>query len=235
MPLTMTSSERWIEHDYNPLILFDQNGRILSLNQEAQYLLGDISSKELFEIALNYASSSYGFKTHFLELELGRFEFFAITIGYENDQEIGIRLYKRPRIKFNQPLKEDTKLELSSLYVLVDLAISTHTIKSGAKFHKEFDPTLPEFYLPTEELMNLLNKTYRFFLPSTDITTKISINIGEHVRIKQKKYQIVRLEISGEKTDPDKRHELNTLHEESNTNFRYKDNLACIDIPMITP
>lgn len=39
-------AEAWIEHDYNPFIVFDSNGKIISLNQEAQYLLGEVAHKK---------------------------------------------------------------------------------------------------------------------------------------------------------------------------------------------
>ncbi len=54
-------AEAWIEHDYNPFIVFDNSGKILSLNQEAQYLLGEVAHKKIFDIAQAYASMTYGF------------------------------------------------------------------------------------------------------------------------------------------------------------------------------
>lgn len=34
-------AKAWIEHNYNPFIVFDNNGKILSLTQEAHYLLDE--------------------------------------------------------------------------------------------------------------------------------------------------------------------------------------------------
>ena len=36
----MTFEQQWIEYDFNPFILFDSSGKIVSLNAEAQFLLG---------------------------------------------------------------------------------------------------------------------------------------------------------------------------------------------------
>ena len=65
----MTFEQQWLEYDYNPFILFDANGKIISLNAEAQFLLGNASAQELFKLCTSYASVSFGFKTTFLELE----------------------------------------------------------------------------------------------------------------------------------------------------------------------
>ena len=43
-----TFNEDWIENDYNPFILFNANGKIISLNSEAQYLLGAIDIKTIY-------------------------------------------------------------------------------------------------------------------------------------------------------------------------------------------
>ena len=62
--------EAWIEHDYNPFILFDNNGKIISLNQEAHFLLGGDNQKKIFDIAQTFASMSYAFKTTIIDIKL---------------------------------------------------------------------------------------------------------------------------------------------------------------------
>jgi len=54
--------EQWIENDYNPFIIFESSGRLKSLNQEAQYLLGEVSTKDIFDLAGTYATLTYRFK-----------------------------------------------------------------------------------------------------------------------------------------------------------------------------
>jgi hypothetical protein len=88
----VTFEQQWLEYDYNPFILFNSNGKINSLNSEAQFLLGSVEASELFELANSYASLNYGFKTTFLELVFGRYKFFGLTVGYENDEEMGMKL-----------------------------------------------------------------------------------------------------------------------------------------------
>ncbi|MCK4737153.1 MAG: hypothetical protein KAT10_01230, partial [Sulfurimonas sp.] len=67
----MTFEQQWIEYDYNPFVLFSSKGKVISLNSEAQFLLGAITTDELFNLATTYANLSFGFKTTFIELEFG--------------------------------------------------------------------------------------------------------------------------------------------------------------------
>jgi hypothetical protein len=90
----MTFDQQWIEYDFNPFILFSASGKVLSLNTEAQYLLGAAEPSVIYKIAMANANATFGFKTTFMELEFGRFKFFGITIGYEDEEQIGIRLYQ---------------------------------------------------------------------------------------------------------------------------------------------
>ena len=59
----MTFEQQWIEYDYNPFVLFSSNVKVLSLNSEAQFLLGFVTTEELFNLATTYANVSFGFKT----------------------------------------------------------------------------------------------------------------------------------------------------------------------------
>jgi len=62
----MTFEQQWVEYDYNPFVLFSSNGKIISLNSEAQFLLGATESNTLFELAQTYANVNFGFKTTFI-------------------------------------------------------------------------------------------------------------------------------------------------------------------------
>ncbi|MEA1893147.1 MAG: hypothetical protein U9N33_10625 [Campylobacterota bacterium] len=239
----MTFEQQWLEYDYNPFILFSSNGKVLSLNAEAQFLLGVASTAELFELATSYASISFGFKTTFLDLELGRYKFFAITVGYENEEEIGVKLYQAPSFKLN---KQKPIGELTNIYTLVDLCISANSISSDIKYLKEFDPTIPEIIIDANSFIKLLNKIYSCFYENTKIDTKIYYRIGEHIKfedkmssedkndaVKYKKYSIFSIEVSAQKIDVKKVNELEILAK--NTGF-YLDikNKITINIPMIT-
>ncbi len=226
----MTFEQQWLEYDYNPFILFNSKAKVLSLNSEAQFLLGSASTHELFELATAYANVSFGFKTTFLELEFGRYKFFALTVGYENEDEIGIKLYQVPSFKLNKPKPSG---ELANIYTLVDLCISTNSISSNIKYLKEFDPTIPEIIIDTNNFLKLLNKIYYCCEKNEEVNTKIFYRVGEHIKFEDKKYSIFSVEVKADNIDKQKCHELEILIASTNFFVDIQKKIT-INIPMIT-
>ncbi|MDB2562540.1 hypothetical protein N9X61_02935 [Sulfurimonas sp.] len=223
----MTFEQQWIEYDYNPYILFNSNGKIISLNSEAQFLLGAAKASEIFELASSYANITYGFKTTFLELNLGRYKFFGLTVGYESDEEIGIKLYQMPSFNVNKPKPTG---ELTNIYTLVDLCISTNSISSDIDFIKDFDPTIPEILINSNEFIKLLNKIYTCFADNKTIFTKIYFRVGEHIKFEDNKYSLFSVEITAD--NQKNLQEFKAFAENSNFIIELKDKIT-INIPMI--
>lgn len=226
----MTFEQQWIEYDYNPFVLFSSSGKIISLNAEAQFLLGAITANELFSLATTYANISFGFKTTFIDLEFGRYKFFALTVGYENDDEIGIKLYQTPSFKLNKPKPIG---ELTNIYTLVDLCISTNSINSQINFLKEFDPTIPDIVINSNSFIKTLNKTYDCFKENEEIQTKIFYRVGEHIKFEDKKYSIFSIEIKADNINSQKVNELEVLITDTSFYMDIKKSIT-INIPMIT-
>ncbi|MFA6144017.1 MAG: hypothetical protein WCW84_09845 [Sulfurimonas sp.] len=226
----MTFDQQWIEYDFNPFILFSAQGRIISLNTEAQYLLGAAETSHLYKIATTYASSSFGFKTTFLDLEFGRFKFFGITVGYENEEQIGIRLYQLPTFNFS---KQKPDGQLVNIYTLIDLCISSNSIGSSIKYTKELDPTLPEIRLNTGLFIKLLNKIYQSFSENDAIVTHLFFRVGEHVKFEDKKYSLFAISISAPLLNRKYASELTFLAEENHLFVEIKESKITINIPMI--
>ncbi|MDR0407765.1 MAG: hypothetical protein LBH45_02435, partial [Campylobacteraceae bacterium] len=88
--------EQWLENDYNPFVSFDANGKIIAANHEAQFLLSHVSAKEIFDIANVYANVTFGFKTTLFDFRIGENPFYGVTVGYLDECQIGIKLYKIP-------------------------------------------------------------------------------------------------------------------------------------------
>lgn len=226
----MTFEQQWIEYDYNPFVLFSSSAKVISLNAEAQFLLGSITTEELYNLAITYANHSYGFKTTFLELDFGRYKFFAITVGYENDEAVGIKLYQAPSFKLNKPKMGG---ESANIYALVDLCMLTYSINSKIIFAKDFDPTIPEIIIDSNNFIKILNKAYSCYEKNEKISTRIFYRVGEHIKFDGKKYSIFSVEISSQSIDEERANELRVLA--ANTNF-YVDikKKVTINIPMIT-
>jgi hypothetical protein len=228
----MTFEQQWIEYDFNPFILFDASGKILSLNSEAQFLLGASNTSTLFEIATHHASQNFGFKTTFMDLEFGRYKFFGITVGYEDENELGIRLYQVPSYHFSKP-KIDSG-ELVNVYTLIDLCISSNSINSSAKFLKDLDPSIPDIRLNTNLFVKLLNRIYSACIENEQITTKLFFRIGEHIKFDDKKYSLFSIVISASQIDKSKFSAITQLADENSVSVELKESKISLNIPLIT-
>lgn len=227
----MNFCEKWIEYDYNPYFLFDQNGKIISLNNEAQYLLGHVETKQLFELAVTYANANTGFKTSFLDLEFGRFRFFALMVGYDNEEEIGLRLFQYPAFHYSKPAYEGS---LVNIYALIDLCISSNSIGKTTHFTKDLDPTIPEIRMHTENFIKLLNKVYALHEDSEAIDTKLYFRVGEYIKTEEKKYTLFSIEVKSASAKPNKVSEVRMLAEKMNIYIDFKSDVTLLNIPLIT-
>lgn len=227
----MTFDQQWIEYDFNPFILFSGSGKVLSLNTEAQYLLGAVEPSVIYKIAMANANSTFGFKTTFMELEFGRFKFFGITIGYEDEEQIGIRLYQLPSFQFT---KQKPQGSLVNIYTLIDLCISSNSIGSSVKYLKELDPSIPEIRLHAETFIKLLNKTYQAFSDNETILTRLFFRVGEHIKYEGEKYSLFGIEFSAQNMNRRYSSELIRLAEENNLSCDVRESKVTINIPMIT-
>ena len=225
----MTFEQQWLEYDYNPFILFSSSGKIISLNTEAQFLLSNTSKSELFGLATTYASINFGFKTTFIELIFGRYKFFGLTVGYEDEKEIGIKLYQSPSFKINKPKPVG---ELTNIFTLVDLCISTNSINSNTTFNKDFDPTIPDIIINANNIIKVLNKAYSCFSDNDTIKTKVYFRVGEHINFSDKKYSIFSIEISAKKINNKETKELQILVDNSDFYIDIQKKIT-INIPMI--
>lgn len=226
----MTFEQQWIEYDFNPFILFNSNGKIISLNTEAQYLLGVIEPSSIYKIATTYANSSFGFKTTFLDLEFGRFKFFGITVGYETEEEIGIRLYQLPSFQFT---KQKPEGKLVNIYTLIDLCISSNSIGSTTQYIKDLDPTIPEIRLHTELFIKLLNKIYLSMQGNEKISTRLFFRVGEHIKYEGEKYSLFSIEVLSQSINRKAVSEISQLAEDNNLFVDIKENKFTINVPMI--
>ncbi len=228
----MSFCEAWIEYDYNPFISFNENGRIVTLNKEAQYLLGEVAPKKIFDLTKTYANITYGFKTTIVDISFKSFSFYAITVGYLNDREIGIKLYKKDVKKFSSIVESG---EFVNIYSLIDLCISaTNAGSANIKHYKIFDPTFPEIKLKIDEFTKLINKIYQSYTKSKTITSKLTLNTGEHINYAMKKYPIFTLQIEGDTRDKEYEKNIENISAKANTIIQFNDNKTILSSAMIS-
>lgn len=225
----MNFFEEWVELDLNPVISFSSSGKITYSNQEAQFLLSRIKQKELFDLSLKYAPKTFGAETTYIDLNIKNYTFYAITVKYEDDEEIHMKLYKSAMVKKNSELSTKNT-NITNIFTLVDLAISTKKIKSKAKFVKNYDPSIPEFKINAAEFIKVLNIIYDTFEKSEILTTSVILKIGEYIKIEGKKHSIISVEVSSN-TSIDK--EFNYKDEDASFIVTCDDNKITIDLPLV--
>ena len=225
----MNFFEEWVELDLNPILSFSSSGKILYSNSEAQFLLNRIKSKELFDLALTYAPKTFGALTSYIDLTIKNYTFYAITVMYENEDEIHMKLYKSAMVKKESKLNIKN-INTTNIFTLVDLAISTSKIKNNINFTKNYDPSIPEFKLDASTFIKTLNIIFEVFKDKENVNCSILLKIGEYIKINDKKYSLISVEIgSNEKSD------FLSLGIKENSSFilAYDDTKVTIDLPLI--
>ncbi len=222
--------EEWIENDINPFIIFDKVGKVVHLNREAQYLLADVSPKEIFSLCQTYANYTYGFRTTDLDLKYGHMKFYAITIGYLDDDLIGIKLYNAPSKKINILSQ---KAETANIYLLLDLCINASLTNSKAKIQNEWDPTFPELKLCIKDFTTVLNNIYKLYFESSTILTRLFLQTGEYIKYEGNKFPIFIIEIQGDKFQEEGIYEIERKSEDMNLTVFHSKNKTIIKSPFI--
>jgi hypothetical protein len=222
--------EDWIEYDYNPFILFDKSAKVVTLNNEAQYLLGDVSAREIYALATSYASHSFGYHTTIVDLEFGSNEYYGITVGYKDDDYIGIRLYKKENKKF-QNINEDG--ESVNIYAILDMCISASATSSKTIYKKEFDPTFPEVKLNIDGFVKIITHILDQITDQDLIHIKMYLKVGEYLRINEKKYNIFMIDFSCDLSDIVIENSIYDLASNINCSISKKNRFISISSPMI--
>jgi len=225
--------ESFIEWDNSPFILFNNLGKIIYLNNAAEILFGYVSKKELYDISLSYAPQNFGYKTTTLSLSYDSFMFYAITVGYENEEQLSLRLYNTPLQKPIQKIETD-KLIVTDINILLEANIALFKTKNTNKLCLLADQDLPAFKIDQNNFSKLLRKTLNAFRSSDSIDISLKLLIGQHVIIDDKKEPIVQLSIKANGRYADIDEEIRTLASQSRINCILKEHAIKLEIPLIT-
>ncbi|MBA1420401.1 MAG: hypothetical protein FAF03_05965 [Epsilonproteobacteria bacterium] len=225
--------EAFVEWDNSPFILFNNSGKILYLNNAAEILFGYVSKKELYDIAISYAPQSFGYKTTSLTLNYDSFIFHAITIGYENEEQISIRLYNTPRVKPTRKLETD-KFIMTDINILLEANIALFKTKNPNPLKLLTDQDLPPFKLDQNNFSKLLRKVLNAFRSSDSIDISLKLLIGQHVIIEDKKEPLIQLSIEANGRYNDTDEEIRLLAAESQIKSLLKEHSIKLEIPLIT-
>ena len=225
----MNFFEDWVDLDLNPVISFSSTAKILYSNSEAQFLLNRIKQKELYDLTLKYAPKSFGAETSYIDLNLQNYTFYAITVKYDNEDEIHMKLYKSTMAKKESKLNIKN-INSTNIFTLVDLAISTNKIKTDTIYKKNYDPSIPEFKLDASSFIKTLSQSFEAFKGSTNIECSILLKIGEYIKIEGKKYSLITVEIT---SNIDAVKDILQYREDSSFILSCDKNKITIDLPLI--
>jgi len=232
MNTTSIDFQAFIEWDNNPFILFNDQGKILYLNNAAEILFGYVSKKELYDIAVSYAPQSFGYKTTSLILNYDAFVFHAITVGYKNEEQISLRLYNTPRLKPTRKIETD-KLIVTDINILLEANIALFRTKNSNPLKLLADQDLPPFKINQNTFSKLLRKIFDTFRASDSIDISLKLLFGQHVIIENKKEAIVQLSIVANGRYADTDDEIRTLSAESHIKCLLKEHSIKLEIPLI--
>ncbi len=219
-----------LENDLNPFILFDSSGKMQDFNKEAEFLFNFVQPKELYELAINYASLSFGFNKKFISLKYGKLAFYAILVGYENDDAIAIRLYKE--VCSEDEIVMTKNIEFANIFSLIEVSKTTTLLQNDITIEETYDISIPQMKIDINQFMLTLNECFELFKKENHLKLKVYLKTGEYELIQNKKHQIASIEFISEKNVIINK-ALTTNALKSNINI-FVDGVALkLDFPMI--
>ncbi|MBT3280239.1 MAG: hypothetical protein HOF69_07325 [Campylobacteraceae bacterium] len=183
-----------VEHDLNPFILFDSEGRLKDFNKEAEFLLNNVHKKELFELTVSNAPKNYGFNRKFLSLSYGKSNYYAILVGYLNDEEIVLRLYKE--VAYEEQNITNSNTELVNIYSLIELSKNSVLLQSNLEIKETYDISIPEIPINISNFLITLNECFEQYKNEDKLYLRVFIKTGEYELINNKKYNVLAIEFT---------------------------------------
>jgi hypothetical protein len=186
-----------MENDLNPFVLFDNDGKIKDFNKEAEFLFNFIQPKELYDLAMLHASIQFGFNRKFISLKYGKLKFYAILVGYIDDNIIALRLYKEVCSE-NKSMKIKD-VELINIFSLIDLSKNAILLQNDIKIFEYYDISIPDVKLNINEFLLILNDCFLIFKDEKILNLEVYIKTGEYEIIDNKKYKIIIVQFESNK------------------------------------
>jgi len=214
--------QSFVEWDNSPFILFSNQGKILYLNQSAEILFGYVSQRELYNIALSYAPKDFGYKTTTLALAYHIFAFHSLSVGYENEEEISLRLYHQHR-QISSPKRNSNTLISTDINILLEANIALFRSKNKNKLQLLTDPDIPNFKIEQNTCSKILRKALDAFIFSDSIEISLKILVSQYLLIENQKISIVELRIQGDRRLEEKDKDILNLCVENHINCFFSD------------
>jgi len=233
MNSVLTDFRFFIEYDANPFVLFNSKGKIVYLNSSAEILMGSCTREKLFEVTLSYAPKNFGYKKTLLDLSFGYFEFYAINVLYDNEEEIAIHLYNKPMAKLNSSVNLEgySKTDINLLFE-ANIELFKMQYNGTLKLITDYD--LPKLYIHQNNFSFLIRKIFEQMKKSDKITINIKIKIGEMIIVNGKKYPIILFILNSNYRDNKNDKEIGDIAMENYINIHFKETSIALEIPAIS-
>jgi len=223
----------FLENDNNPFILYNANKKIIYLNTAAEFLLGRVSKYDLYDLCIQNAPKEYGSKMTYMDLRYDDLSFYGITVGYEDKEYIGIRLYQH--VKNRQPTaKELNKYIMTDINTLLETSISLVSMQDNYTIKLMTDMDIPEFKISQNDFFKIMRKCFHTFETGDELNITLKIRVGESIHVKDKRCKLVKLEISGQQVrEREEDDEIEKLCEENFIDFLAEEYKVRLLIPML--
>ena len=221
-----------LENNNSPMLIFSHDGKVKYFNRSAELLVGINISQELFKLAVTYAPQSFGSRTVYLDLTYGTDNFYAITVMYENEEEIAILLYRKPRamISTDLTLEGYTKTDIN---ILLEANIELFKMKYTKKLTLLTDYSLPELQMQQNSFSFLLRSILERCYDANEVNIILKIKIGETIVIGQKKYPILMLMVKADKKAKRSDEEIEKLAIQNHITAYFQKDFVILEIPCI--
>jgi len=224
--------EEMMEHDLNPFMMFDSGGKLSKYNKEAEFLLSYVSSREIYDLAVSNAALSFGFKRSFVSLHYERNIFYAILVGYLDEDRLGIKLYKE--VNDSVKLPTDTEKTEVNIFTILNLSRNSTLSQSSVVINELYDPSIPDIKLGVEKFLNLLNHIFREYEKAEELSIKVFLKIGETMVLDDKKYPICSIKFQSYDTNIKDTNPLFSKAKEAGVSLFAKGDFIMIEFPLIT-
>ncbi len=233
MNTILTDFQFFIEHDSNPFFLFSAQGKILYLNQSAELLLLEpYRDKKLFALCLSHAPKSFGYKKTLMELSFGSFEFYAINVLYNNEDEIGLHLYSKPTIKIDHTLSLEG-FSLTDINLLLEANIELFKMKYRGEISIFTDYDLPQFQIHQNNFSFILRKVFEQFQSVKMVNITLKIKIGEMIVVNKKRYPIILFKIQSDQRTHENDSHIKKAASTNYINVLLEEDAITLEIPAI--
>jgi len=218
-----------IENDLNPFLIFNKDAKVIYYNKEAEYILSYVNAKEIYDLALSLAPHNFGYKSTFISKIYNRIKYYAILVGYEDDEKLAVKLYKEViNDNFNLSVDNTTK---TSIYTILELAKSN--CKKNFKLKQSFDPSIPEMKLHVKEFLTLLNYIFKQLKDEKELELSVKMKIAEIIKINNKRYPICIIEIKQKGLKIQNKNELLKLTKDANCTVYMGDDSIVLEFAVI--